>query len=326
MPARSRSIARARSSARATCRRPRRRIDRGAGDRARPNDAARGLLRPGVVRHPAATPTRSSRSTSWRVYVHQYHDRAGAKDRERPRRIPTSSSIPSATASPTFPAPSPARSTDATSLRCRPFDRRSLRRCRCWRALARRRGDARPPARVRARDADRARAVHADGRRQERPRDAKRERQVRTVASRQVPLERREALQAAAGRRRPARVDLRRGPEPGRSCARSATRWAQRPPRCCPATRTSRSAFAWKDLPAADGLEWLGATPLAKDAAFTEIRIGFDAKGLAALELVDAFGQKSVVRFTNVERNPKFAPDTVPLRAAEGRRRHRRRK
>ena len=69
------------------------------------------------------------------------------------------------------------------------------------------------------------------------------------------------------------------------------------------------SAFAWKDLPEADGIAWLGATPLAKEAAFSEIRIGFDAKGLAALEVVDAFGQKSLVRFTNVERNPKFAPD-----------------
>lgn len=68
-------------------------------------------------------------------------------------------------------------------------------------------------------------------------------------------------------------------------------------------------AFAWTDLPAKDGLDWLGATPLAADAAFTEIRIGFDAKGLAALEIVDAFGQKSLVRFFNVERNPKFAPD-----------------
>jgi outer membrane lipoprotein carrier protein len=68
-------------------------------------------------------------------------------------------------------------------------------------------------------------------------------------------------------------------------------------------------AFAWTDLPAKDGMEWLGATPLATDAAFTEIRIGFDAKGLAALEIVDAFGQKSLVRFSNVERNPKFTPD-----------------
>ncbi len=77
-------------------------------------------------------------------------------------------------------------------------------------------------------------------------------------------------------------------------------------------------AFAWKDLPARDGLEWLGATPLAKDAAFTEIRIGFDARGLAALEIVDAFGQKSFVRFTNVERNPKFAPDTFRFSPPSG--------
>jgi len=79
-------------------------------------------------------------------------------------------------------------------------------------------------------------------------------------------------------------------------------------------------AFAWSDLPASDGLEWLGATPLAKDAAFTEIRLGFDAKGLAALEIVDAFGQKSLVRFTNVERNPKFAPEHfrfVPPKGAD---------
>ncbi len=77
-------------------------------------------------------------------------------------------------------------------------------------------------------------------------------------------------------------------------------------------------AFTWKDLPEADGLEWLGATPLAKDAAFSEIRIGFDAKGLAALEVVDAFGQKSVVRFTSVERNPKFAPDLFRFSPPKG--------
>jgi len=78
------------------------------------------------------------------------------------------------------------------------------------------------------------------------------------------------------------------------------------------------SAFTWKDLPEADGLEWLGATPVAKDAAFSEIRIGFDAKGLAALDVVDAFGQKSVVRFTNVERNPKLAPDLFRFSPPKG--------
>jgi len=78
------------------------------------------------------------------------------------------------------------------------------------------------------------------------------------------------------------------------------------------------SAFAWKDLPAADGLDWLGATPLTKEAAFSEIRLGFDANGLVALEVVDVFGQKSVVRFANFERNPKFSPDLFRFTPPKG--------
>ena len=65
-------------------------------------------------------------------------------------------------------------------------------------------------------------------------------------------------------------------------------------------------AFTWKDLPAFDGLDWLSATPISKETTFAEIRLGFDPKGLAALELYDAFGQKSTVRFTAFERNPKL--------------------
>jgi outer membrane lipoprotein carrier protein len=67
-------------------------------------------------------------------------------------------------------------------------------------------------------------------------------------------------------------------------------------------------AFTWKELPPASGMDWLAATPLAKDSTFTEIRLGFDATGLAALVLYDAFGQQSVVRFTAFERNPKLGP------------------
>jgi len=65
-------------------------------------------------------------------------------------------------------------------------------------------------------------------------------------------------------------------------------------------------AFTWKDLPPAAGLDWLAATPIDPQSGFAEIRLGFDAKGLAALELVDAFGQRSVVRFASFERNPKL--------------------
>jgi outer membrane lipoprotein carrier protein len=77
-------------------------------------------------------------------------------------------------------------------------------------------------------------------------------------------------------------------------------------------------AFTWKDLPAADGLEWLSATPISKETTFAEIRLGFDAKGLAALELLDAFGQKSVVRFTSFERNPKLPASSFTFTPPKG--------
>lgn len=77
-------------------------------------------------------------------------------------------------------------------------------------------------------------------------------------------------------------------------------------------------AFTWNDLPAADGLDWLSATPIAQETTFAQIKLGFDGKGLAALELLDAFGQKSVVRFSNFERNPKFAADTFTFTPPKG--------
>jgi outer membrane lipoprotein carrier protein len=77
-------------------------------------------------------------------------------------------------------------------------------------------------------------------------------------------------------------------------------------------------AFTWKDLPAADGLDWLAATPISKETTFAEIRLGFDANGLAALELLDAFGQKSVVRFTGFERNPKLPPSSFTFTPPKG--------
>jgi outer membrane lipoprotein carrier protein len=68
-------------------------------------------------------------------------------------------------------------------------------------------------------------------------------------------------------------------------------------------------AFDWRDLPAADGLEWLGATPKDKDSAFSELRLGFDASGLAVLQVVDNFGQRTLIRLSKLERNPKLGTE-----------------
>ena len=55
--------------------------------------------------------------------------------------------------------------------------------------------------------------------------------------------------------------------------------------------------FDLANLPAKDGLEWAEAKPKAKDGAFQSVRVGFRGKDLAALEIIDSFGQQSLLRF-----------------------------
>ena len=63
-------------------------------------------------------------------------------------------------------------------------------------------------------------------------------------------------------------------------------------------------------MPAKDGLDWVKATPKAKDGAFQAVLIGFRGKDLAALEIVDSFGQRSLLRFEAFQANGTIAPET----------------
>lgn len=53
-----------------------------------------------------------------------------------------------------------------------------------------------------------------------------------------------------------------------------------------------------------DGMEWLKATPKAKDTTFDEIRIGLRNNVPEAMELRDSFGQTSLLSFKNFQKNP----------------------
>ncbi|HTP46855.1 MAG TPA: outer membrane lipoprotein chaperone LolA [Casimicrobiaceae bacterium] len=77
-------------------------------------------------------------------------------------------------------------------------------------------------------------------------------------------------------------------------------------------------AFEWRDLPPANGLDWLGATPKDKESSFSEIRLGFDSSGLAALEVTDNFGQRTLISLLHMERNPKLAPDLFKFSPPKG--------
>lgn len=55
--------------------------------------------------------------------------------------------------------------------------------------------------------------------------------------------------------------------------------------------------------PRADGLDWVKATPQARDGAFEWMRVGFRGNELAAIEVLDGFGQRSRLEFTRFEAN-----------------------
>jgi outer membrane lipoprotein carrier protein len=61
--------------------------------------------------------------------------------------------------------------------------------------------------------------------------------------------------------------------------------------------------------PQRDGLDWALATPKARDGLFQSMRVGFRDKELAAVEIVDNFGQRSLLQFSRFKGNVAIAPD-----------------
>lgn len=83
--------------------------------------------------------------------------------------------------------------------------------------------------------------------------------------------------------------------------------------------------FTLTAAPSKDGLEWVLATPKAKDGQLQSVRIGFRADekntgspALAALEILDSFGQRSVLTFNQFEVNPKLAPSVFQFKPPPG--------
>jgi len=62
--------------------------------------------------------------------------------------------------------------------------------------------------------------------------------------------------------------------------------------------------FNLKDAGDKDGIEWLEATPKSKEGSFETVRMGFKGNDLHMMELKDNFGQTTLLRFSNLQRNP----------------------
>ncbi|MFD0668982.1 outer membrane lipoprotein chaperone LolA [Ramlibacter sp. MAHUQ-53] len=79
-----------------------------------------------------------------------------------------------------------------------------------------------------------------------------------------------------------------------------------------------RQDFELAAAPDQGGLQWVQATPRAKDGQLRSVRVGFRGPELAALEILDAFGQRSVMSFSRVEVNPALPESTFQFRPPAG--------
>ena len=79
--------------------------------------------------------------------------------------------------------------------------------------------------------------------------------------------------------------------------------------------------FVLKDMGNREGLDWMQATPRTPDTSFAEILMAFDAQSnLVLMELHDAFDHKTVLRFSDMQRNPQLSPHLfrfVPPKGAD---------
>ena len=58
--------------------------------------------------------------------------------------------------------------------------------------------------------------------------------------------------------------------------------------------------------------------PREKEAGFDSVRLGLNVSGVEAMELLDHFGQTTVLHFTNVVRNPQIDPGTFRFTPPKG--------
>lgn len=79
--------------------------------------------------------------------------------------------------------------------------------------------------------------------------------------------------------------------------------------------------FALKDKGEKDGLDWLEAKPKSAESNFSKVLMAFNSDSeLMAMELFDAFGSRTVLRFSALKKNPALSPQLfnfVPPKGAD---------
>ena len=85
-----------------------------------------------------------------------------------------------------------------------------------------------------------------------------------------------------------------------------------------PDLQALQADFALTDAPDRDGLQWVLATPKAKDNQLQSISVGLRGGELVVLEILDSFGQRSVLTFSGFQANPVLPAKTFEFKAPAG--------
>ena len=77
--------------------------------------------------------------------------------------------------------------------------------------------------------------------------------------------------------------------------------------------------FVLKEAGRREGLEWLQATPKSQESNFSAVFMAFDAQAaLVVMELTDSFGHKTLLRFSDMQRNPKLSAQQFQFTPPQG--------
>lgn len=79
-----------------------------------------------------------------------------------------------------------------------------------------------------------------------------------------------------------------------------------------------RQDFNLEPAPDRDGLQWVRATPRSREGQLNQVSIGFRGDELARLEILDSFGQTSVMTFNQLQLNTPVPAGTFDFKPPKG--------
>lgn len=85
-----------------------------------------------------------------------------------------------------------------------------------------------------------------------------------------------------------------------------------------PDLRDLRADFSLESAPEREGLQWVQATPKSRDGQLQNVRVGLRGDQLEVLEILDGFGQRSVIRFAGLQANPQLPASTFQFKPPAG--------